>query len=345
LKSYLNVVDKAELLEFWFTVAAAKKKQEFSVIRESPDAYSRSDQAFIALAPIPTPKLVSDLVTITFVSDHPDNLKTGIQPFVVMDGSEEYRLAAQNLAQSYTLFSEREYNISYSDLDHFKVPKDLRAHPTTFFELEKSLGLFGNLLGTVLGNAHPLTTSYWVFWTTFTRQFCNKLHFEIDSRHVIKPVHILRNIQLIVCQWFQSKKSKVSPGLPPFQDIITRMSLPLYTNPTLPHTLYQLVSQRPAPTFSGMFDKPPPALDDATTATGLSTLTPGTATPSQVGSQVTSRSGTFVRNAAVDSTFQGLLLPGVKINDLVGSDPIPTTADGNPFCLAYHVRGGCFSNC
>ncbi|MFN9982133.1 MAG: hypothetical protein ACK53Y_19560 [bacterium] len=41
--------------------------------------------------------MVADLTTITFVSDHPDDLKTGIQPFIAMDGSEEYRLVAQNM--------------------------------------------------------------------------------------------------------------------------------------------------------------------------------------------------------------------------------------------------------
>jgi hypothetical protein len=48
------------------------------------------------------PKLVSDLTSITFVGDHPDDLKTGINPFVVMDGSEEFWLAAQKIARNYT---------------------------------------------------------------------------------------------------------------------------------------------------------------------------------------------------------------------------------------------------
>jgi len=85
LKNLLNVREEAELPKFWFTLAATPKKQEFSVVREALEAFSRSDQAFNNSAPIPTPKLVSDLTTITFVSDHPNDIKTGIQPFVVMD--------------------------------------------------------------------------------------------------------------------------------------------------------------------------------------------------------------------------------------------------------------------
>ena len=97
LKSYLNVTEDENLPDFWFSLAAATKRQEFSIVREALDAFSRTDLAYLNTAPIPTPKLVSDLTTITFVSDHPDDLKTGIQPFLVMDGSEEFRLAVQDM--------------------------------------------------------------------------------------------------------------------------------------------------------------------------------------------------------------------------------------------------------
>jgi hypothetical protein len=81
--------EEANLAEFWFSLAVAPKEQEFSIVREALDAFSRSDQAFLKTVPIPSPKLVSDLTTITYISNHPDDLKTGILPFVVMDGSED----------------------------------------------------------------------------------------------------------------------------------------------------------------------------------------------------------------------------------------------------------------
>lgn len=78
------------------------------------------------------------------MGDHPDDIKTGLQPFMAMDGSEDFRAAAQELARSYTMLVERDVSISFLDLEHFKLPKDVRGHPTTFFELEKSLSIFGN---------------------------------------------------------------------------------------------------------------------------------------------------------------------------------------------------------
>jgi hypothetical protein len=77
-----------------------------------------------------------------------------------MDGSEEFCLASQDLARNYTMLAERDFGLHYSDLANFKVPKDIRSHPITFFELEKSLGLFGNLISVVLGQGHPITSNF-----------------------------------------------------------------------------------------------------------------------------------------------------------------------------------------
>jgi hypothetical protein len=171
LLNYLNVTTEQELPDFWFRFAAAKKKQEFGTVRDALETYARGPQAFGPFAPIPTPKLLSDLSSITFVGEHVDDTKTGLQPFMAMDGSEDFRATAHELARTYTMLSERDVGISFSDLDNFKLPKDVRSHPTTFFELEKSLIIFGNLIGAILGNPHPLTTAYRTFWTSFSSEY------------------------------------------------------------------------------------------------------------------------------------------------------------------------------
>jgi len=291
------------------------------VVRQALEAYSKSPQAFISQVPIPTPKLVSDVTTVTLVADHDDDLKTGLQPFVVMDGSEEFRLASLKIAQSYMVLTEQQLSLKLSDLAQLEFPKELRAHPTNFYGLEKSLGLYGNLLGTVLGNGHPITTAYRTFWKAFIGRQREKMHYEIDDRRFIKPVHILRNVQLITVQWFQIKQEGETPPTPPFQDILACIGLATYTIPTLPAVLYQLI----APKIPGKL-----TLGDASTvATGLSTLT-GTLIGSPVGTTVggpalsntatsvitqgtqgsycTAATG-FTKNINVDSTLQSLLPP------------------------------------
>jgi hypothetical protein len=354
LKSCLDVEDEGHLPEFWFTLAATPKKQEFSVIRELLEAHSRSPQAFINTAPIPSPKLVSDLTTVTFVADHPDDLKTGIQPFIVMDGSEDYRFATQEVACNYALLAERDFGLSYSDLANFKIPKELRGHPVTFYELEKSLGMFGNLLYVILGGQHTLTTNFRSFWDSFTKLYRNQLHFEIDDRRAIKPVHILRSVQLICFHWFTAKKNSMTPPVPQFQDILVRISLATFQTPTLPHALYQLIQTRPHPRFiiPDLTKGEDKEDDTGTVATGFSSITSGSGAggsgpaSTQSGlSQGSGRAGTFIKNPAADPTLQSLIPPGIKITDIMGSDPPPLDEDNQPICLSFHIKGGCFSNC
>jgi hypothetical protein len=352
LTSLLNVRNEAELPDFWFSLASATKKQEFGVIRQALDAYAHSPQAFISQAPIPTPKLVSDLTTVTLVANHNDDLKTGIQPFVVMDGSEEFRLATLKLAQSYMVLSEQQLGIQLSDLAQLDVPKDLRAHPTTFYGLEKSLGMFGNLTGTVLGNNHPITTAFRSFWRAFLGRKREMMHHEIDERKFIKPVHILRNVQLLTIQWFQAKLDGDTPANPAYLDILERIGLSMYTLPTLPGALYQLIAPKQPSVPKGPYNN-----DSATVATGLSTLTGtivGTQPTTSVMSQGTFLSGNmstggtsanFIRNFNVDNELRSLLPPGIKILELLGNDPVPTGEDNSPICLSFHIKGGCYNNC
>jgi len=57
------------------------------------------------------------------LADHHDDLKGGIQPFCVMDGSEEHQATGVELSRSFGLLYEREFGISFSDLEAFKCLK------------------------------------------------------------------------------------------------------------------------------------------------------------------------------------------------------------------------------
>lgn len=345
LKSFLNVQEEQELPDFWFQLAAAPKKQEFSIIKEYLLAHSRSDSAFMSICPVPSPKLHSDLISVTFVGDHPDDLKTGLQPFIAMDGSEQHRAAAMELSRSFNMLFERDYSLAYADLERFKLPKDLRSHPITFFELERNLGIFGNLLDAILGSYHPLTVTFRAFWDSLQRQHRLFLQTEIDIRKTIKPVHLLYNIHLICYQWFSSKRARVPPPTPAFDDILNRISLGLYTVPNLPAELYQLIAPRlpykpkpfgpPGPTSTII--TPPPAAEAASIASStVSTLT---------SSIVTGRAGTFEANPAPNEQLLSLLKPKVKIRELIGPSAPPLNDDQEPLCLSFHLKGGCYSNC
>ncbi len=350
LKNMLNVQEEPELPEFWFQFAAAKKKQEFSILREFLEGYARSEHAFINMAPITTPKLHADLSTITFVADHHDDLKTGIHPFVVMDGSEEFRASAMELSRSFGLLYEREYGVAFSDLNQFKVPKDLRSYPVTYFDLEQNLGLFGNLIGAILGNQHPITRNYRLFWNALTKQYRMRLRQLLEGpRSSVKPVHILRSVQLVCYDYFDAKRSQIpTPNPPDFVAILRNLSLGHYIPPLLPLPLYQLVTPRatpalptPTPSIPGSIPTSVSSasqLNDASSV-GLSTVTGATNLTGD------SRKNTLIINEHQDSHLLTLIPFNRKIRDIMGNTQPPTTDDGQPICLAFHTKGGCYSNC
>jgi len=343
-------------VEFWFQFASASKKQEFSVLRDYLELYARSEHAFTATSPVLSPKLHADLATITFAGDHINDIKTGIQPFSAMDGSEEHRAAAMELARSYAILYERDHGVSLADLAQLKVPKDLRSFPTSFYDLERNLGIFGNLIGAVLGNAHPITVAYRPFWTSFTKRYRDRLLSEIDGTKSIKPVHILRTIQLACFDWFDAKRTRVVPEDPNFSDIWKRIGLNAYNLPALPPALYyqvypklQLLRQAPNTPLSGASQSSASSVpagattEDSTTMSSMSGIT--NATGLTGATTRNPRSNAMVINENPDRHLLSLVPFYRKLKDLMGDTYPPNTDAGQQICLSFHVKGACYSNC
>ncbi len=156
LMEVIQVQDEMELPPLWHQWANAMKRQEFGIFRELLDTYAHSPDAFYNMAPVASAKLVQDLLSFTFVGDSQDDLKTGKQPFIVADGSEEFRRANLELARTYGLLHDSDFGLTYADLQALEA-KEVKSIPLSCFEMEKSLGMFGNLLGIVLGSTHTLT--------------------------------------------------------------------------------------------------------------------------------------------------------------------------------------------
>jgi hypothetical protein len=159
LLDYLEIADEADLPDLWHRWANCTKRQDFMVLTEQLQSYSRSPDAFTTISPVVTVRLVQDLQNFIFVSDTLDDIKTGLQPFLITDGSAEHRQANLEVSRLYGLINSGEQSLMLSDLEALKA-KEVQSIPVTYFELERNLGMFGSLLGTVLGSQHQLTTAF-----------------------------------------------------------------------------------------------------------------------------------------------------------------------------------------
>jgi hypothetical protein len=159
----INVDDEDDLPILWHEWVNCGKKQELAVLRDLLDSYAQGPSRFLAKSPIITPKIIQDLVTFTFIGDHRDDVNVRLSPFNVIEGGEAFRRHNLELSKVQGTLFQNEMGFNLSDLEALQK-RELKAIPLCYFDLEKTLGLFGNLIAVILGDNHVLTQAYRQFW-------------------------------------------------------------------------------------------------------------------------------------------------------------------------------------
>jgi hypothetical protein len=190
LLEYLQIADDRELPPLWHKWSNCTKRQEFQVLRETLEAFARWPTAFMSTVPLVTAKLVQDLLNFNFMGDTADDIKMGFHPFIISDGNAEQRYANMEVACLYSYFNAGETAITLADLESLQA-KEVRSISLTYWELEKTLGSFGNLTQVVLGTQHPVTRAYTEMWRLLSIGMRDKLHSAIEYRNHVKPTHVL----------------------------------------------------------------------------------------------------------------------------------------------------------
>jgi hypothetical protein len=275
------------------------------------EAFARSPQAYSPSVSTVTAKLVQDLLNFSFLGDSADDIKLVLHPFIITDGNAKSRHTNREVARLYGYLHAGEASISLADLEALQA-KVVCSVPLTYWELEKTLGTFGNLISTVLGVTHPLCVTYKAMWTLLQSGIWDDLHTAIKYPGYVKPTHILCSIQLQFWNWFVYQSNHLTPPTLDFVSIINHIPLQLYVLPHLPPALYQLAYPKKSPL--------PPA--DASLP-GL-IIAGGSTSSSSLGS---SGSPSDARDK-----------PGIKIRDMIASTAPPKMDNGTDMCK------GCWSN-
>jgi hypothetical protein len=348
LLEYLQVQDENDLPPIWHRWSNCTKKQELQVLRDSLDSFARSADAFSTSVPVVTARLVQDLLEFNFLGQSVDDIKSGFQPFIVSDGNAENRQANMETARLYGLITAGEASITLGDLELLSA-KEVRSVPLSYWELEKALGMFGNLVGVILGPLHPLSVNYKEFWTLLRTNIRDDLQAAIEYRGYVKPTHILRSLQLIFYTWFMHRKSRLQPPVPDMKSILHQILLQTYILPNLPPALYKLAYPK---RLTGQQAVSPPgtvataslsAASSATKSIGSdgSTIS-GLTTPTTV---TTPSRGSVVVNLQPNAALQAMLPSNFKIKELIGTTSPPQFDAGGEMCLSFLTRNTCWSNC
>jgi hypothetical protein len=237
LMDYLLIDDERNLPDVWHQWANSKKRQELQVLRDALDAFARSPDAYTPTVPIITARLTQDMLNFNFVGQSADDLKGGLHPFIIADGNAEHRQTNLEVARLYGLLTAGDAACSLADLEALSA-KEVHTIPVTYWELEVTLGMFGNLLAVLLGTQHPITTAYRQMWLLMQSQLKTDLHTVMEYKAYVKPTHLLRSIQLSLYTWFTHKRAHLTPPTLDFVTVLQDIIMQRYTLPHLPPPSY-----------------------------------------------------------------------------------------------------------
>jgi hypothetical protein len=356
LMEYLQIDDERNLPTIWHSWANCSKRQESQVLRDALDAYARSEDAYSSTVPIITARLTQDLLAFNFVGQSVDDLKNGLHPFITSTGNAEHRQTNQEVARLYGLLTAGDATCSLSDLETLAA-KEARSVPVTYWELETCLGVFGNLIGVVLGSLHPLAMAYRSMWTLMRSSIREDLHAALEYRSYVKPTHLLRSIQLEFYTWFTHRRARLTPPTPDLTAIVHQIMRQVYVLPTLPPQLYHLVYPKKATTSvpwatPGSGTSVPGSIatgssNSSATSSGNSfaSTVSGLSTPSGITGLVQSGRGARIANLHPIAALTNLIPTTTKLKDVIGTSTPPILDNGAEMCLSFLLRQGCWSNC
>jgi hypothetical protein len=175
-----------------------------------------------------------------FVASDPDILSQGLQPFILDLGDAEQPAQTLATVQQIDALEGGKLGLTLQYLQTLKAI-EVKHVPLTFMELDTTLATFGDLLAVSLGTNHVLFTTYRTFWKAWQR---SRLQFSsaIDIAHTLKPVHIMRRIQLELFYWVDAKRQALVPTPVEFSKLIHELHIATFTPPTLPASLSALAS-------------------------------------------------------------------------------------------------------
>jgi len=359
LMRYLELTTEAELPSIYDKLAKAAKQERRIVLQQAFTAQANNPTAFCVQPIVVNLNLAKCLQDFDFVASDPDILNQGLQPFILNLGNAEHRAKTLETVQQFDELEGGKLGLNLQDLQTLKSA-EVKHVPLTFMELDTTLASFGDLLAVCLGTNHVLYIAYRTFWKDWQR---SRLQFSsaIDIARTLKPVHIMRRVQLELFYWFDAKRQALTPVPVEFSKIVHELHMATFTPPAVPAALFaiagnpnsgSLASGSHAPThlwaggLQQYCNSPLTMLPgDSHSTSDLSSLTDFfTAFQQQQQKQTTGKgNGDAILNPNPDDELNKAL-DGNKIR-VICKPPFPQNSAQQDMCISYHAKGRCFALC
>ena len=361
-----------ELQPIFGSIAEAGRKMEKGVLQAGYNHIARAVGSATPAALTVTKELTATITEVVFWSGDLDRIDEGMHEFRTLYHSAAKNSQDQSAMQTYDLLAN-DGNLSLADVKLFRHV--LKSHwPTNFLQLDTTIRVHMNLLALILRPSHPIRAAYQLFinrWGTMTLQLAER--FNSTPAMAAK---FLRSLQLRTSVYWQSISSltlnhAMMHPAPNYIELLNSLLIQTWVSPMIPGYTPPLVTAD----HSSANDGPAGAGARAGggggggggggsgTGTGAGT---GTGGGSENGAGAGGGGGTNRSNnggggnnggdnqqarrdenndrdpVLVEAMEGRRIRLGALFND--GVHP-PRTAAGKEICCAYHLNGGCFSNC
>ena len=352
LMALCQAEEEAELPPFWLDLAAAGLKRDRMTLQEALLAKGRA-QNMTDAAPIATPDLVKKVVGLHWAGLNMDDLSEGIQPFVLIlhdYTNSDLGVEAQRRADTYDILQGASAAATLQDAQALKTAKAIIPRDLS----EARAQLVANLLlwSVLVGDGHPFVYSLGTLVQEYTgSEYMYQNLLKALTVEAPPAALLLRFVQLkTVNYWRTAANNRRLPEAPKFNKVLQKLAERNHGwIPTLP-TRYWKPLARTVPVGGSMV---------RSTVSSLGTSVPGhtlTDPGSSVGSRTPSAASTGSRqapakNPGVNQVFAAFAdkIRAMTLRDAITKGGNPPLVERNgvqsPMCLAYHLKGECWSGC
>lgn len=351
-----NRVDQAEeTAPIWARLANSHKSEHQTILQqEFAKVCVARGLAPELHCPVVTTKLKQMVLSFNFAGTGPDDLASGLSPFLVTyAGAKDYYQAQEAASVTHQL-DQGNQNASLADIQAIKAnekvrfPSDLHQ---TGITLQRFAVLSQALLQSTSGEVHPFVKSLW----TFANGFLNRLPFILDRFHGLTggpipqqyPSRILRTVQVLTYEYMQRITTSVAgfaevDEAPDFGPLLTDLQRGTYHTSnvwiSLPSEYLEV-----APTASIGRSSSTLATVPSSTAHSSHSVVSGLTTAVSSSSQPATPQ-TRIVNPAPDAAFQAVTLRP-RLGELLRIHRPPLNDAGVEFCVSWWCKAACFSAC
>jgi hypothetical protein len=330
----------AELPQLWIDLATVPKKQDLVTIQQAFDHIANAELNMPGTRIPVTPDIAGKIRSLAFEMTDEEDLTTGIHPFTFGYQDQSEVAAAYEMAERYQIIQQGLGAPTLSEAAEFARPTRTKL-PRTLTEATISYGNFRVALHVLLGDQHPVTRAYDLFWNTWNASQAHLLNIRTRTPGLF-PALTVRWIQLRISFWFgQQALTNANVAAPDFVQLLREIRLQAPWEPYFPDRYLGApppveVTPRPTVVASRAASSTVPTSGSATGAGGS-----GGSNPTR---------GTLERKSSpLNQAFQPFVDLNLRVRDVLQragpANRVPMNANGVEMCMSYHLKGMCNTNC